>query len=657
MRLRIQSIAALGAMALMAGQVAAKATRDAFFLSQFGVAALPIMVIAAALVSIVASVVTARLHRSLLPTRALPHIFVASSALRLIEWWISSWNPMLASVLLYVEISVLGPMLISAFWSLLDDRFDPRSAKRQFGKIVAAGTLGGVIGGLLTAQVGFSHGLSTMLPGLAVLHLLCALVAANLVSSTNVAALKSHSEAPVDSGIDVVRTVPYVRNLAQLILTSTMGAVLLDYVFKARVAESFSDGHELVRFFALFYTGVGIATFLVQLILSRVAVDKLGIAGTVSSLPVSLAIGSIGGIILPGLEAGFAFRGGETMVRSSLFKSGYEMLYAAVPHREREATKSLLDVGVERLGDLLGALILGVISWTVSSESTAVVLGVAAFLAFSGLAASRRLRDGYVQALENNLLNRVGAQPFAGNVGETIGNVTIGQRADSMIPTVRPYGDPMAQQIQSLRSGDPDIVRQNLNENLSPAFAASVIPLLGWDEVAAEAVRALRKMGPRITGQLVDVLLDANEDFAVRRRVPRVLGDFNSQRAVDGLIEGLSANRFEIRFRSAQALAKIKVRNPNVVMDAENITKAVQRELEAGTRQESKGIVTMNHVFRLLALIYPCEPLWAAHRGLESQDDHLRRTSLEYLENVLPAPVWQRIVPAFEEGVPLAVAG
>jgi hypothetical protein len=58
-----------------------------------------------------------------------------------------------------------------------------------------------------------------------------------------------------------------------------------------------------------------------------------------------------------------------------------------------------------------------------------------------------------------------------------------------------------------------------------------------------------------------------------------------------------------------------------------------------------------------LALVYPCKPLYAAHRGLESQDLHFRRTSLEYLENVLPAPVWQRIVPAFEEGVSLAVAG
>jgi hypothetical protein len=296
----------------------------------------------------------------------------------------------------------------------------------------------------------------------------------------------------------------------------------------------------------------------------------------------------------------------------------------------------------------------------VTSDSTAIVLGTSALLGFSGFAASRRLRDGYVQALENNLLNRINAatpQSFGVNIGETIGNVTVARRPESAMSMPRYIGDVMARQIQSLRSGDADVVREILNENLSPILASSVIPLLGWDEVAAEAIRVLRKMGPRITGQLVDVLLDSNEEFAVRRRVPRVLGDFDSQRAVDGLIEGLSANRFEIRFRSAQALAKIKLRKPDVVMDAENITKAVQRELEAGTRQESKGMMTMNHVFRLLALIYPCEPLWAAHRGLESADDHLRRTSLEYLENVLPATVWQQIMPVFEEGIPLAMAG
>jgi ATP/ADP translocase len=674
--------AIFGATALMASQIAAKATRDAFFLSKFGVTALPIIVIAAALVSIVASVVSARLNRSLLPTRVLPHIFTASSVLLLAGWWISTWNSALAAVLIYLEITVLGSMLISAFWSLLDDQFDPRSAKEQFGKIVAAGTLGGVIGGLLAARVGSSVGVTIMLPGLAALHLLCAVVAGKLLSNRQraIAKYSALSKASTDSGLNVVRTVPYVRDLARLILTSTMGAVLLDYVFKARAAETYSGGQELVSFFALFYTMVGVATFLVQLVLSRVVVDRLGVAGTVSSLPVSLTLGSIGAIVLPGLAPAFAMRGGEAMVRSSLFKSSYEMLYAAIPRRERQATKSLLDVGVERLGDLLGALLLGGISWLVVSEPAPVVLGAAAFLGVSGFVVSRRLRRGYVQALENNLLNRARAAGLSESSSlrarglDTTRSMTIGLAVNpqrvlpgSDLAESDAAGDPVIRQIHGLRSSDPGTVRSVLIEPMDAALAPSVIALLAWDEVAAEATDALRRMGPKITGQLVDVLLDSEEEFAVRRRVPRVLGRFDTQRAVDGLIEGLSADRFEVRFRSAQALSTIKMRKPNVVIDADNITKAVQRELETepefksnprirSTRPEPKGFVTMDHVFRLLALIYPCEPLWAAHRGLESQDDHLRRTSLEYLENVLPAPVWQRIVPMFED-VSLAIAG
>ena len=50
---------AFGAAALMASQIAGKATRDAFFLSQFSVTALPLMVIAASLLSIGAGMLTA----------------------------------------------------------------------------------------------------------------------------------------------------------------------------------------------------------------------------------------------------------------------------------------------------------------------------------------------------------------------------------------------------------------------------------------------------------------------------------------------------------------------------------------------------------------------------------------------------------------------
>jgi hypothetical protein len=196
-----------------------------------------------------------------------------------------------------------------------------------------------------------------------------------------------------------------------------------------------------------------------------------------------------------------------------------------------------------------------------------------------------------------------------------------------------------------------------------------VIALLAWDEVSADAINAMKGMGPRITGQLVDALLDPDQEFAIRRRIPRVLGEFESQRAADGLVEGLWDARFEVRFHSGRALEQLQNRNPLVAISRETIMKVVERELRVSPEvsrnyrvidsphQKLGGSLTMDHVFRLLALIHAREPLQIAHRALMSRDIYLRRTSLEYLENVLPAPVWHRILPLFEEGTAVVKIG
>jgi hypothetical protein len=462
-----------------------------------------------------------------------------------------------------------------------------------------------------------------------------------------------------------------------------MGAGLLDYVFKVRVSISHPDGNELVRFFAVFYTLIGVGTFLLQLILSRAAVERLGIAGAVSSLPLSLAVGSVGSLIFPGLPATATMRSGEAMVRSSVFKSGYEMLYAAIPRRERAATKSILDVGVERLGDLLGAVLLGLISWAVSPDSTALMLTSAAALGLAGFLISRRLRLGYVQALENSLLSRslsviqLADWPVLG--GSVLRTVFSDGRTPSPMPVTtevltrpvqsRAVVDPIVQRTQELRSSNAEIVRNALRRPLELALTPSVVALLAWDEVSQDAIDALKKMGSRITGQLVDALLDPDQEFAIRRRIPRVLGEFDSQRAADGLVESLSDARFEVRFHSGRALEQLRNRSPQLIISRETIMKVVDRELQVNpevarnyrvidsTAQEPEGTITIDHVFRLLSLIHAREPLQIAHRALMSGDVYLRRTSLEYLENVLPSPVWQRILPLFEEGTSVAKIG
>jgi HEAT repeat protein len=299
----------------------------------------------------------------------------------------------------------------------------------------------------------------------------------------------------------------------------------------------------------------------------------------------------------------------------------------------------------------------------------------AAVLGLTGFSISRRLRVGYVQALENSLVSRSMSavqlpkiQQLGASIMMTVRNLAVKPdlQRRPLAPIVR---DPFIERAQGLRSSDPDVIRELLRQPLDPGLASSVIPLLAWNEISANAIGALIMMGPRITGQLIDALVDPDQEFAIRRRIPRVLGAFDTQRASDGLTEGLFDSRFEVRFHAGQALAQIQNRAPDVLMDREKVTRAVEHELEVSpevwrhyrvidsTRQEPEESITVDHIFRLLALVHSREPLEIAHRALTSGDDHLRRTALEYLENVLPNPVWQRILPLFDEGATLAAMG
>jgi len=58
---------------------------------------------------------------------------------------------------------------------------------------------------------------------------------------------------------------------------------------------------------------------------------------------------------------------------------------------------------------------------------------------------------------------------------------------------------------------------------------------------------------------------------------------------------------------------------------------------------------SLAHVFTLLALVLPREPLQIAFRSLQTDDQHLRGTALEYLDGTLPARIRERLWPFLEQ--------
>jgi hypothetical protein len=187
----------------------------------------------------------------------------------------------------------------------------------------------------------------------------------------------------------------------------------------------------------------------------------------------------------------------------------------------------------------------------------------------------------------------------------------------------------------------------------------------------------LRRAAEDHIGALVDALIDPNQDFSVRRRLARVFAVCVSQRAADGLMLGLDDQRFEVRYQCARSLLALVEKNPRVRINREVVFDVVRREAAVGRSiWESHRLLTqlddrdehffvddfvkdrasrsLSHVFTLLSLVLPTEPLRIAFRGLHTDDPGLRGTALEYLEGVLPPPIRERLWPFLEDGRPSA---
>src|SRR5262249_56255536 len=86
-------LAAVCAGIMIAQQVGAKATRDALFLSTYSIAALPTMLIVAALISVAIIPIVGRALQKWGPSRLVPPVFAASAPLTPAHWALTPSPP------------------------------------------------------------------------------------------------------------------------------------------------------------------------------------------------------------------------------------------------------------------------------------------------------------------------------------------------------------------------------------------------------------------------------------------------------------------------------------------------------------------------------------------------------------------------------------
>jgi hypothetical protein len=459
-----------------------------------------------------------------------------------------------------------------------------------------------------------------------------------------------------------LRRQPLLRDLALVIALAALLGALVDYLLKAEAVAHFGRGHHLVRFFGLFYSGTALAAMLIQASLGRVALQRLGLGGSVASHPAAVGAASLLGFMLPSPWRGILPRGLDAVVRNSTFRAGYELLYTPLAASAKRSAKSVIDVACDCAGKGAGAMLILLLVSLAPLHPLAAVNLAAALAAGGEFVVARRLRAGYVNALEGGLrrhdtdLEHAVEQSMADfTVAGTIAGLdrVAVLRALGSPTTVRTAdADPVVAAIVELRSGDLVRIRAALRDPpRDPLIIGSLVPLLARDDAVRLVVSTLASFGARAAGEMVSVLLDPATSDVVRRRVPLALKSCPSPIARDGLLAALDGFEFEVRLRCGRAVLALTDEHPALLKPFPAALALVERELTSGGDMHR----VREHVFNLLALALEREPVRIAARAFASEDAYVRGTALEYLETVLPARVFSALRPMLAAAGPAPV--
>ena len=670
------------AFCVIAFLILSRSLREALYLARFDVTTLPYITVGVALLGLPTVALFSRVLSRHSPRRALSSVLILL-AVGVGLLWPLVFESSVAVVIFYLWTSLGTLVLTSGFWIVTSEHFALRGAKRLFGLISGGGTLGAIAGGMSLGWLIESYGTAALFPALiALLGALWCLQQSLPSPGTDLStsAPAESTELSMRRGVNLIGSSPHLRTLALIVLLATMASTLLDFRFKEHVRIQMSSTEELAGFFGTFYGVAGAIALAIQVLLASRLLALGGVAISLTVLPLLLLlVGSIALLTVPGLLVVTLLRGGDYSLRKSLHRSVIEVLFIPLPALLRRKTKTFIDSVVDSSAEGVGALVI-FLCVTIGGLSSDFLSLVIFLIALCLLWLARSMGFHYVNTLKQRLRQGWAGVPGAASEtlfdGKNLLTATLThfdlqqQLVDSGLSGSSPAHQPNRtpgppktrdQDTRSdlerrLASSDPEVIERTLQHtrNWQADDVPGLLHLLSRSRFYESALDILVAVAEYSLPPLTDMLCDEDADFVLRRRIPRVLAEIDDPRVDDALLEGLHANRFEVRYRSAVALAK---RRRSGLARADDrwiaaVWRAVRREVsherpiwelqrlldgeEAGVdnfvsrRVGRRGELSLEHTFRMLSLILDVELVRTAFHSLLSEDVKLESIALEY---------------------------
>ncbi len=355
---------------------------------------------------------------SLVPRRwTIPATQAGMMALILVFWLLftmmaGDWVP----AAFYVLTLILGILLISQFWTLANDIYDPRQAKRVFGFVGAGASLGGAMGSGLTRFLVESVGMQTMLLiGAGTLAACLAIVVFILQRETSAGksdAAAAVEEEGVSSGeaMQLLGSSRHLQVIALVIAFAAIGAAIIEQ--QLNMATAAAKGVKNTDGIAAFLAEVGLYTSMIGFVINVALTSRIhrvmGIGVALLVLPLSLGSTALIMLFNRGLWAPALARVMDTSLRYSLDKTSREVLFLPLPADLKYRAKPFIDVTVDRISKGLGALLILVLikdwglglSWQQLSYASLTMVGL-------WVLTTIRARREYIRTFRSNLEQQI----------------------------------------------------------------------------------------------------------------------------------------------------------------------------------------------------------------------------------------------------------
>lgn len=266
----------------------------------------------------------------------------------------------------YVWGGVFTVLLPIQGWMLSYELYTPGAAKRLFAIFAAGGIAGGAFGGFYTAWLAGSDGNERLLLHVAVLIVAAGALLA-LIHRLNCThcpddefAIRNPSSptAPDRTPFQFRRVwrSQYLRHLSGMVLLMGAATTLIDLLYKWVLDSRFEGAElEITRFFGLLLGSIFIVSAVFQLFGTSRLLRRFGIAFGIFALPFSLMIGGAAVLATASFWSVVVLKLLDGSLRNSLDRTSNELLYVPLIDFPTAPLKSLIDLGMFKLGDAGGA--------------------------------------------------------------------------------------------------------------------------------------------------------------------------------------------------------------------------------------------------------------------------------------------------------------